>query len=208
MTFLTSLDGRIALTAAALLTGSALLISCAGTLDEDEFPPGGQQGAGGDTQGSGTTSPAVTTGADAATTAATGGDPAATTAATGGDPAATTAATGGDPGATTSTATGPAPTGCAEAPAMITAKCANAGCHDANSKQAGLSLASGWETSIRGQTSACGGMVLVPGDPDASSVYTKVTPDPPCNNRMPLGAAPLSDAEITCLHDFIAALTP
>ncbi|KYF79213.1 hypothetical protein BE11_51015 [Sorangium cellulosum] len=91
---------------------------------------------------------------------------------------------------------------------MITAKCANAGCHDANSKQAGLSLASGWETSIRGQTSACGGMVLVPGDPDASSVYGKVTPNPPCNNRMPLGAAPLSDAEITCLHDFIAALAP
>ncbi|WP_434047338.1 MULTISPECIES: hypothetical protein [Sorangium] len=205
MTFLTSLDGRIALTAAALLTGSALLISCAGTLDEDEFPPGGQQGAGGDTQGSGATSPAATTGADGATTAATGGD-AATTAATGGD-AATTAATGGD-AATTSTATGPAPTGCAEAPAMLTMKCGNAGCHDANSKQAGLSLAAGWETSIRGQTSACGGMVLVPGDPDASSVYTKVTPDPPCNNRMPLGGTPLSDAEIACLRDFIAALTP
>ncbi|WP_438029455.1 c-type cytochrome domain-containing protein [Sorangium sp. So ce233] len=195
MTFLTSLDGRIALTAAALLTGSALLISCAGTLDEDEFPPG-QQGAGGDTQGSGTTSPAVTTGSDAATTAATGSDPAATTAATGPDPA------------TTTTATGPAPTGCAEAPALVTMRCANAGCHDANSKQAGLSLAAGWETMARGQTSACGGMVLVPGDPDASSIYTKVTPTPPCNNRMPLGGAPLSDAEMACLHDYIAALTP
>ncbi|WP_437639836.1 hypothetical protein [Sorangium sp. So ce854] len=199
MTFLSSLRGRTAFTVAALLTGGALLMSCAGTLDEDEFPPGGEQGAGGDTQGAGT--PAATTGGGGTPAATTGGDPAATT---GGDPAATT---GGDPAATTAT-TGGGPTGCAEAPAMITMKCATAGCHDANSKQAGVSLASGWENAIRGLTSSCGGMVLVPGDPDASSIYTKVLPTPPCNNRMPLGAAPLSDQETACLHDFIAALAP
>ncbi|WP_437930812.1 hypothetical protein WMF37_16835 [Sorangium sp. So ce291] len=203
---MTSLHGRAALTAGALLTGGALLMSCAGTLDDDEFPPDEQGSGGGVTQGAGT--PAATTGGGGTPAATTGGDPA-TTATTGGDPATTTATTGGDP-ATTAT-TGGGPTGCAEAPALVTAKCATAGCHDANSKQAGLSLASGWENTVRGQASACGGgaSVLVPGDPEASTVYTKVTPDPPCNNRMPLGAPqPLSDTEIACIRDFITALTP
>ncbi|XXT23495.1 hypothetical protein WME94_18325 [Sorangium sp. So ce429] len=204
---MTSLHGRAALTAGALLTGGALLMSCAGTLDEDEFPPDEQGSGGGVTQGAGT--PAATTGGGGTPAATTGGDPA-TTATTGGDPATTTATTGGDPAATTAT-TGGGPTGCAEAPALITAKCANAGCHDANSKQAGVSLAAGWENTVRGQASACGGgaSVLVPGDPDASTVYTKLLPTPPCNNRMPLGAPqPLSDTEIACVRDFITALTP
>ncbi|WP_437308172.1 c-type cytochrome domain-containing protein [Sorangium sp. So ce388] len=195
---MTSLHGRAALTAGALLTGGALLMSCAGTLDDDEFPPDEQGSGGGVTQGAGT--PAATTGG--------GGTPAATT---GGDAAATTTATtGGDAAATTTAAAGGEPTGCAEAPALVTSKCATAGCHDANSKQAGLSLASGWENAVRGKESACGGgaSVLVPGDPDASTVYTKVTPTPSCNNRMPLGGQPLSDTEIACIRDFIAALTP
>ncbi|XYI01757.1 hypothetical protein ACMHYB_19165 [Sorangium sp. So ce1128] len=200
---MTSLYGRAALTAAALLTGGALLMSCAGTLDDDEFPPG-DQGGGDDTQGSGA-APAVAGSGGGTPAATTGGDPATT----GGDPATTTAATGGDPATTTAT-TGGGPTGCAEAPALVTMKCATAGCHDANSKQAGLSLAAGWENTARGQASTCGGgaMVLVPGDPDASTVYTKVTPTPTCNNRMPLGGQPLSDTEIACIHDFIAALAP
>ncbi|WP_438008672.1 hypothetical protein WME89_08200 [Sorangium sp. So ce321] len=195
---MTSLHGRAALTAGALLTGGALLMSCAGTLDEDEFPPDEQGSGAGGTQGAGT--PAATS----------GGDPATTTATTGGDPATTTATTGGDPATTTTATTGGGPTGCDDAPALVTAKCANAGCHDANSKQAGLSLAAGWENTVRGQASACGGgaSVLVPGDPDGSTLYTKVTPTPTCNNRMPLGAQPLSDTEIACIHDFIAALAP
>ncbi|XXT21126.1 hypothetical protein WME94_06090 [Sorangium sp. So ce429] len=195
---MTSLHGRAALTAGALLTGGALLMSCAGTLDEDEFPPDEQGSGGGVTQGAGT--PAATTGG--------GGTPAATT---GGDPATTTATTGGDPATTTTATTGGGPTGCAEAQALITARCATAGCHDANSKQAGLSLAAGWENTVRGQASACGGgaSVLVPGDPDGSTIYTKVTPNPTCNNRMPLGAPqPLSDTEIACIRDFITALPP
>ncbi|WP_437759202.1 hypothetical protein [Sorangium sp. So ce1389] len=205
---MTSLYGRAALTTGALLTGGALLMSCAGTLDDDEFPPDEQGSGGGVTQGTGT--PAATTGGGGTPAATTGGDPATTTATTGGDPATTTATTGGDPATTTTATTGGGPTGCAEAPALVTSKCATAGCHDANSKQAGLSLASGWENTVRGQASACGGgaSVLVPGDPDGSTIYTKVTPTPTCNNRMPLGAQPLSDTEIACIHDFIAALTP
>ncbi|WP_044964652.1 hypothetical protein [Sorangium cellulosum] len=163
MTFMTSLYGRAALTAAALLTGGTLLLNCAGTLDEDEFPL--------DDQGSGGT-----------------------------------AAVTGSGGATT----GGGSSGCAEAPALVAMKCATAGCHDANSKLAGLSLAAGWENTLRGQASVCGdgSTVLVPGDPDASTIYTKVTPDPPCNERMPFGGAALSDTEIACIRDFIAALPP
>ncbi|WP_437908644.1 hypothetical protein WME95_12745 [Sorangium sp. So ce327] len=164
MTFMTSFYGRAALTAAALLTGGALLPNCAGTLDEDEFPL--------DDQGAGGGSAAVT----------------------------------GSGGATT----GGGASGCAEAPALVAMKCATAGCHDENSKLAGLSLAAGWENTLRGQASVCGegSSVLVPGDPDASAIYTKVTPDPPCNERMPFGGAALSDTEIACIRDFIAALPP
>ncbi|WP_433933879.1 hypothetical protein AB3662_05545 [Sorangium cellulosum] len=166
MTFMTSLHGRAALTAAALLTGGAFLLNCAGTLDEDDFPPGDQGSGGTDDQGAGA----------------------------------------GSGGATTSGG----PNGCAEAPALVTMKCATAGCHDASSKLGGLSLAAGWENMVQGQASACGGgsMVLVPGDPDASTIYTKVTPNPPCNGRMPFGAAALSDTEIACIRDFITALPP
>ncbi|KYF67833.1 hypothetical protein [Sorangium cellulosum] len=117
-----------------------------------------------------------------------------------------TEAVTGSGGATT----GGGPAGCAEAPALVTMKCATAGCHDDSSKLAGLSLAAGWENTVRGQASTCGGgsMVLVPGDPDASTIYTKVTPTPPCNSRMPFGGAALSDTEIACIRDFITALPP
>ncbi|WP_437737080.1 hypothetical protein [Sorangium sp. So ce1335] len=207
MTFLSSLHGRTAFTVATLLTGGALLISCAGTLDDDEFPPG-EQGAGGDIQGTPSGTPAASGSGGGTPSATTGGDPAATTAATGGEPAATTAATGPDAATTTSAATGSEPTGCAEATTLVAEKCATSGCHDANSKAAGLSLAAGWETAVRSQASVCGGMVLVPGDPDASSIYAKVQPNVPCGGRMPFGKAALGDSEIACLHDFIAALAP
>ncbi|WP_441287676.1 hypothetical protein ACSRUE_36955 [Sorangium sp. KYC3313] len=169
---MTSLYGRAALAAAALLTNGALLLNCAGTLDEDEFPLDDQGSGGTDDQGAG------------------GG----------------TAAVTGSGGATT----GGGSSGCAEAPALVAMKCATAGCHDENTKLAGLSLAAGWENTLQGQASVCGNgsSVLVPGDPDASAIYTKVTPDPPCNDRMPFGGAALSDTEIACIRDFIAALPP
>ncbi|WP_437818867.1 hypothetical protein [Sorangium sp. So ce1078] len=201
MTFIASLYGRTALAAAALMSGAALLASCAGTLDDDfkeEYAAGGDGSGAGDGQGTGQA--AATSGGGGGPSATTGGD-----AVTTGDAAATT---GGDPAATSTASTGGG-AGCAEAQALVMQRCATAGCHDAGTKLGGLDLSEGWETRVTGQASSCGGgaMVIVPGDPNASTLYTKVTETPPCANRMPLGGA-LSPEEITCLHDFIAALAP
>ncbi|WP_437909286.1 hypothetical protein WME95_16365 [Sorangium sp. So ce327] len=195
MTYIAFLGGRTAL-AAAVMSGAAFIISCAGTLeDKDQYLAGGDGPGGGNGQGTGAATggggdPTTTTGGDAATT--TGGD----AATTGGDAATTSASSGGG-------------AGCAEAQALVMAKCATE-CHDAATHLAELDLSSGWETRVAGEAVDCGGnaMVLVPGDPDASLLYLKVTENPPCDNRMPLGAGALMESEIKCLYDYIAALPP
>ncbi|WP_437717903.1 hypothetical protein WMF45_16700 [Sorangium sp. So ce448] len=193
MTYIAFLGGRTAL-AAAVMSGAAFIISCAGTLDDkDQYLAGGDGPGGGNGQGTG-----AATGGEAATT--TGGDAAATT---GGD----AATTGGDAATTSASSGGGA--GCAEAQALVMAKCATAGCHDGQANLGGLNLTAGWETRVAGQASDCGGeaTVVVPGDPDASLMYLKVTDAPPCDNRMPLGPT-LNADEIKCLYDYIAALPP
>ncbi|WP_441287091.1 hypothetical protein ACSRUE_33145 [Sorangium sp. KYC3313] len=203
MTYIAFLGGRTAL-AAAVMSGAALIISCAGTLeDKDQYLAGGDGPGGGSGQGNGATTgsgdAAATSGGDAAATS--GGDAAATS---GGDAAATS---GGD-AATTSASSGGG-TGCAEAQALVMAKCATAGCHDGRANLGGLDLSAGWETRVAGQASDCGGngTVIVPGDPDASVLYMKLSDPPPCDSRMPLGPE-LSADEKKCLYDYIAALPP
>ncbi|WP_437536510.1 c-type cytochrome domain-containing protein [Sorangium sp. So ce726] len=205
MTYIAFLGGRTALAVAAMMSGAALIISCAGTLeDKDQYLAGGDGPGGGSGQGT----PAATSGGDPATTS--GGDPATTsggdpaTTSGGGDPATTS---GGDPATTSASSGGGA--GCAEAQALVMAKCATSGCHDGQANPGGLDLTTGWETRVAGQASTCGGSatVVVPGDPDGSLLYQKVTDDPPCNNKMPLGPA-LSADEMKCLYDYIAALPP
>ncbi|WP_044985931.1 hypothetical protein [Sorangium cellulosum] len=195
MTTIASLSRRAALAAAALLSGSALLASCAGTLDEDfkeEYAAGGDEGAGaGDGQGATTA-----TGAGGAPSATTGGD-----AVTTGD----AATTGGDAAATT----GGGPATCAEAPALIATSCGFGGCHDEGTKVAGIVLAAGFETNFRDQPSqSCGGSVLVPGQPDMSSLYMKLMDDPPCGVRMPFNMTPFNEEQKACVRDWIAALPP
>ena len=43
-----------------------------------------------------------------------------------------------------------------------------------------------------------------PDDPEASLLYTKLAPNPPCGSQMPLAAPPLSDAEAACVLEWIA----
>lgn len=195
MTFIASLYGRTALAAATLMSGAALLASCAGTLD-DNF----KEEYGGDSDGQGTGEAAATTGGGGATSATTGGDAVTT---------AEAATTGGDPGATTAGAGGAGGGGCPEATTIIANRCAHE-CHDATTHLADLELSAGWETRVKGQAADCGGnaMVLVPGDPDASLLYLKVTDAPPCDSRMPLNATALTADEMKCLYDYIAALPP
>ncbi|WP_438043595.1 hypothetical protein [Sorangium sp. So ce128] len=197
MTYIAFLGGRTAL-AAAVLSGAAFIISCAGTLeDKDQYLAGGDGPGGGNGQGTGATTGG---GGDPATTSG-GGDPTTTT---GGD---ATTTSGGDAATTSASSGGGA--GCAEAQALVMAKCATAGCHDGQANLGGLDLTTGWETRVAGQASDCGGeaTVVVPGDPDASLMYLKVTDAPPCDNRMPLGPT-LSADEMKCLYDYIAALPP
>ncbi|WP_437491146.1 c-type cytochrome domain-containing protein [Sorangium sp. So ce1014] len=211
MTFIASLYGRTALAVSALMSGAALLASCAGTLDDDfkdEYATGGDGAGAGDGQGTGQA--AATSGggaAAAATTATTGGEAAATTATTGGEAAATTATTGGEAAATTAT-TGGGPD-CGDVPALIVNTCGGANCHNATTRASGLALTAGFETMIKNQPSgSCGGSVLVPGQPDMSSLYTKITATNDCNNRMPLNQPALMDEQIACVRDWIMTLPP
>ncbi|WP_437650105.1 hypothetical protein [Sorangium sp. So ce362] len=204
MTFIASFHGRAALAAAALMSGAALLASCAGTLDDDfkdEYAAGGDGAGAGDGQGTGEA--AATTGA----TSGGGGATSATTATTGGEAAATTATTGGEAAATTAT-TGGGPD-CGDVPALIVGTCGGTNCHNATTRASGLALTAGFETMLKNQPSgSCGGSVLVPGQPDMSSIYTKITAANKCGNRMPLNQPALMEEQIACVRDWIMTLQP
>jgi hypothetical protein len=84
--------------------------------------------------------------------------------------------------------------------------CASAGCHAATGSQGSLDLASPDILGrLAGKPATGGSGVLVTrGDPNASVLYTKLTAMPPFGSRMPLGA-PLDDATLACVRDWIAA---
>jgi len=59
---------------------------------------------------------------------------------------------------------------------------------------------------------ACGGTLVVPGDPDASYLYQKVSSKKPCAGaQMPLGefaSNPLPDCVVALVRDWIASGAP
>lgn len=61
--------------------------------------------------------------------------------------------------------------------------------------------------SVPASSGGCGDAVrVVPGDPDKSLLYLKVSmPAPPCGERMPLNAAPLDASQIALLRAWIEA---
>jgi len=84
-------------------------------------------------------------------------------------------------------------------------------CHGGNSDD-GLSLGSDAQsayTALVGQNStnpSCGEQAyVVPGAPDESLLFNKLTAQPPCGERMPLRGTPLSDAELDSVRSWIAA---
>lgn len=55
-------------------------------------------------------------------------------------------------------------------------------------------------------SAACSGRsVIVPGDPEQSLLYLKISGPPPCGNRMPLGGKALSAAQVQMIRSWIAA---
>jgi hypothetical protein len=54
----------------------------------------------------------------------------------------------------------------------------------------------------------CGGhgaQLVVPGHPESSLLYQKLSAAPPCGDRMPQGATPLTDAQLEMVRSWIAA---
>jgi hypothetical protein len=64
-------------------------------------------------------------------------------------------------------------------------------------------------TALVGKVSVsafCMGRTLVdPGHPETSLFYLKLSPTPPCGNRMPNGGKPFTDAQLEMVRSWIAA---
>ncbi|HUS65910.1 MAG TPA: hypothetical protein VMZ28_15265 [Kofleriaceae bacterium] len=91
---------------------------------------------------------------------------------------------------------------------VLAPSCGGSACHGADGPAAGLDLATpGVAARLSGTASSCGEMLLVaPGDPDASLLYVKLEPEPPCGSQMPLGGEPLDEVALGCVRDWIAGL--
>lgn len=97
-----------------------------------------------------------------------------------------------------------------DVPAIFEASCAGGGCHGAEDEAAGLDLESlGVADRVSMQPATqCAGLLADPTQPTASVLYQKVLPTNTCGATMPIGRPPLTDAELDCLVDWIAALLP
>ena len=113
---------------------------------------------------------------------------------------------GGAPASAADAGTPPASTCVPIETGVLAQKCATAGCHAASGAANGLDLASPDVLGRLANKAATGGpgSLIVPGDPDKSVLYTKLTATPPFGSRMPLGTN-LDDATLACVHDWIAA---
>jgi hypothetical protein len=59
---------------------------------------------------------------------------------------------------------------------------------------------------VASQSTRCDGKTLVvAGDPEHSLFFQKLSANPPCGDRMPLGGAPLSNELLDMIHSWIAA---
>lgn len=101
-------------------------------------------------------------------------------------------------------APGPTPISC-DPVALLSARCATAGCHSAQDRASGLDLASADVVGRLDGRAAVGGpgVLVVRGAPEQSVLIDKVGETPPFGGRMPFGR-PLDAAEVQCLESFIA----
>jgi len=89
--------------------------------------------------------------------------------------------------------------------------CSTSACHSAQSQQANLDLESaGLPARLVGKQAHGGpGLLIDAQEPAQSVMLLKVSDTPPFQFQMPLGAPPLSAAEIACLSAWVqAAVTP
>ncbi len=94
---------------------------------------------------------------------------------------------------------------CGDVEALVAMRCATSGCHTSTSSAASLDLASpNVLTRLAGKPASGGGVLVTPGDPMHSVLYTKLTAKPPFGARMPYGSS-LDEASIACVSAWIAA---
>lgn len=100
---------------------------------------------------------------------------------------------------------------------IFTPSCATSGCHDAKGRSATLDLSKadigsvlvGVETATCDDDPTVGAQYrVVPGAPDASILFQKISGHTKCGARMPIDAPPLSDAQIECVRGWIDSLVP
>ena len=85
--------------------------------------------------------------------------------------------------------------------------CGGTGCHGPTGTQQDLDLVSpGVRERVVGVPgTGCASTLVDPSNPEASLIYRKLLPAPPCGAPMPLARPPLSDQDVACVLAWIAA---
>ncbi|MEI9942515.1 MAG: hypothetical protein WDO69_35320 [Pseudomonadota bacterium] len=87
--------------------------------------------------------------------------------------------------------------------------CGGTGCHGAVGPQQDLDLVSPGVASrvvgVPGTGTGCVSTLADPTNPEASLIYQKLSPTPPCGSPMPLARPALSDEDVACVLAWIAA---
>jgi len=85
--------------------------------------------------------------------------------------------------------------------------CGGTGCHGATGAQQDLDLVSpGVAERVVGVSGlGCSATLADPANPEASLIYQKLSPTPPCGSPMPLARPALSDEDVACVRAWIAA---
>ncbi len=89
-------------------------------------------------------------------------------------------------------------------------RCGGSICHSGSEPAAGLDLVSPGVIArlVDQQGRDCPGILVDPLDPEGSLLYDKLTPSTACGSPMPLGRPMLTQAELACVRDWIAAQNP
>jgi hypothetical protein len=85
--------------------------------------------------------------------------------------------------------------------------CGGTSCHGTQAPQQDLDLVTpGVASRVVGVAAkGCSVMLADPANPEASLIYQKLSPTPPCGSPMPLARPPLSRADAACVLTWIAA---
>lgn len=91
---------------------------------------------------------------------------------------------------------------------VLVASCTYGGCHGAKDSSTGLDVETpGAGQRLSGKDSlTCDGKLVVPGDPDASVLYLKLSDPPPCGSRMPLAHPELEEKDKQAIRKWIQGL--